>query len=679
MTDAVFSDPVLPAFSDIRSETIHPQLTAMLKQHLETIESLVKPEQIDWNTLSQPMDNLADQLNKFWSPISHINSVMNSDAMREAYNASIPELSKYATEIGQNRRLFEAYTRLKKSEEYQQLTEAQKKTVDNALRDFHLAGVNLSGGDKTRYREISQRLAELGSKFSDNVLDATKAWSKHFTDATPLAGLPQSALAIARQAGMDRGVDGYVITLDFPSFYPVMTYAEDRELRRQVYEAYVTRASEVGPHGGQFDNSGIINEILQLRLEKAKLLDFQSFAELSLAKKMASTPQEVLDFLNDLAEKSVTPARKEYSELAAFAREQGLETLEAWDVSFYSEKLKQQRFSVSQEALKPYFPVEKVISGMFDIVGRLFGITLEEIEDFDAYHEDLRLFSVKKNGQSVARCYMDLFARENKRGGAWMADYAGRRRLDDGKIQQPVAFITCNFSPPTEQLPSLLTHNEATTLFHEFGHALHHMLTGVDCLDVSGINGVAWDAVELPSQFLENWCWQAEGIALISGHYETGEALPHEMLQKMLAARNFQSAMAMVRQLEFALFDFRLHHEYDGSQDYSVQNLLKAVRERVAVTEAPDFNRFPNSFSHIFAGGYAAGYYSYKWAEVLSSDAFSRFEEQGIFDQQTGREFLQCILEKGGSREPMALFTEFRGRPPSVNALLRHSGIAYRG
>ncbi|WP_020409187.1 oligopeptidase A [Hahella ganghwensis] len=675
MTDPVLADPQLPAFSSITPEQIKPKLVELLDNNRQLIEKLVENPEASWNSLAQPMDDMSDQLNQMWSPVSHLNSVLNSEALREAYNACIPEISQYSTEIGQNKGLYEAYAKIKNSDEFQKLNEAQQKSITNILRDFHLAGVDLPEEKKSKYKEISQKLAELSSKFSDNVLDATQAWSKHLDSESALRGLPKSALAGARQAAKSRNLEGYVLTLDFPSYYAVLTYAEDRELRREMYEAYNTRASDQGPHAGRFDNSRIMQDILKLRQEKAKLLGFETYAHYSMATKMAKSPQEVLDFLNDLAEKSIAHARREFEELESFAREQGHDNVEAWDVSFYAEKLKQERYAISEEELKPYFPAAKVINGMFTVVERLFGVTFEAVEGFETYHPDVRYFKVIENGREIASIYMDLYARENKRGGAWMADYAVRRRLDNGNIQKPVAFITCNFAPATDDHPALLTHNEVTTLFHEFGHALHHMLTQVDSYEVSGINGVAWDAVELPSQFLENWCWEEEALAMISGHYETGEPLPKDLLDKMLAAKNFQSAMMMVRQLEFALFDFRLHHEYTGEENFDVLGLMNEVREKVAVIKTPAFNRFPNSISHIFAGGYAAGYYSYKWAEVLAADAFSKFEENGVFDERTGREFLHCILEKGGSQEPMELFVAFRGRPPEVDPLLRHSGI----
>jgi len=518
-------------------------------------------------------------------------------------------------------------------------------------------------------------LSELTTKFSENVLDATQGWEKHITDAAELAGMPEMSLAAAKQAAEAKGLEGYLITLEFPSYFPVITHCDNRELRREVYEAYATRASDQGPTAGQWDNTGVMTEILALRKEKAALLGFDSYAHYSLATKMAETPEQVLQFLYDLADKSVAVARQEFSELSEYAQQTfGAESVEAWDVSYYSEKLKQARYAISQEMLRPYFPFPKVLSGMFDIAARLFDISIEEVTEFERWHEDARLFAVSRDGSVIARFYLDPYARSNKRGGAWMDVCRTRRRLDDGSLQLPTAYLVCNFNGPVGDDPALLTHNEVTTLFHEFGHGLHHMLTRMEYADVSGINGVAWDAVELPSQFMENWCWEPEALAIISGHYQTGETLPQALLDKMLAAKNFQSALFMVRQLEFSIFDFKLHHEYEiGKTD--IQALLDGVRSQVAAITPPSFNRFQHSFSHIFAGGYAAGYYSYKWAEVLSADAFSLFEEQGIFDKATGHQFKETILEQGGSKEPMALFVEFRGREPQVDALLRHSGI----
>jgi len=537
--------------------------------------------------------------------------------------------------------------------------------------------VDLPEDKKARYKEIQQKLSSLSSKFSDNVLDATQAWKKHIIDAQQLQGLPESALGQAKQTATADNLPGWMLTLEFPCYFAVMTYADNRELRQEIHEAYITRASDQGPNADQWDNSQNMEEILALRHEKAQLLGFANFAELSLATKMAPDPQAVLQFLKELAAKSKPIAQREYQELQAFAQDKlGLSELQPWDVLYTSEKLRQDKYAISQEELKAYFPEPKVVSGLFEIVKRLYGLDIREVKDVETWHKDVRFYEIKDNqGRLRGQFFLDLFARPHKRGGAWMAECQCRRKTSAG-IQTPVAYLTCNFSAPVGNDPALFTHYEVTTLFHEFGHGLHHMLTQVDYLEVSGINGVAWDAVELPSQFMENWCWEKDALDLIAGHYQTGDALPETLRQRLLAAKNFQSAMQMVRQLEFALFDFRLHLEYNPQHGGRIQQTLDEVRRDVAVVKPAALNRFQHSFSHIFAGGYAAGYYSYKWAEVLSADAFSKFEETGIFNQDTGRAFLTNILEKGGSKEPLELFKAFRGREPKIDALLRHSGIA---
>jgi oligopeptidase A len=538
-----------------------------------------------------------------------------------------------------------------------------------------LSGIDLSPEKQKRYGEISKRLSELTSKFSENVLDCTNAFSKHITDVNELSGLPETQLHAAKIAAKAKQLDGYLLTLDIPVYIAVMTYCDNRDLRKTFYEAYNTKASDQGPFAGKWDNNPLMAEILALRHELANLLGFKNYAERSIATKMTETTQQVMDFLYDLADKSLAAAKQEFEELQQFAAQKYQHPqIEAWDVGYFSEKLKQERYAISQEELRPWFPLEKVLSGLFEIAERLFNVNFKADQSVDLYHPDVRFYRVYRDGEEIAAFYMDLYARANKRGGAWMDVCRSRRRTVAGGLQKPVAYLTCNFNGPVGDKPALLTHSEVTTLFHEFGHGLHHMLTQVEEDSVSGIAGVAWDAVELPSQFLENWCWEKEAIALMSGHFESGEPLPDAMLDKMLAAKNFQSAMMMVRQLEFSIFDFRIHQEYQPGMN--IHGLLDDVRKRVAVITPPDFNRFECSFSHIFAGGYAAGYYSYKWAEVLSADAFSRFEEEGIFSPEAGRDFRQHILEKGGSEEPMELFKRFRGREPKVDALLRHSGLA---
>jgi oligopeptidase A len=576
--------------------------------------------------------------------------------------------------MGQHKGLFEAYRGIAEAPDFQQLDQARRTAVEHALRDFRLAGVALPEARQQRFGEIRKRLSELGAKFSENVLDATDAWNKQVTEED-VPGLPETALATARQAAERAGKEGLLLTLELPSYLPVMTYCENEALRREVYTAFCTRASEQGPHAGQWDNSAIIGEIMDLRHELAGLLGFDNYAQVSLETKMADDTRAVLDFLRELARHSRPQALREYRELQDFAREvAGKEQLAAWDVAFFSEKLRQRKYQISQEEIRPYLPVDRVLPGLFEVVRRLYGVTVVEQAQFDSYHPDAKLFDLRQGDETIARFYLDLYARPNKRGGAWMDDCRVRRQCGD-QLQIPVAYLVCNFTAPVGDEPALLTESELTTLFHEFGHGLHHMLTQQTVAAVSGINGVAWDAVELPSQFLENWCWEREALTFISGHYQTGESLPGELLERMLKARNFQSGMQMVRQLEFALFDFRLHHEWSpGATD--VQALIDEVRDEIAVIEPPAYNRFQHGFSHIFGGGYAAGYYSYKWAEVLSADAFSRFEEEGIFNPATGASFREQVLESGGSRDPMASFVAFRGREPSIEPLLRHSGIA---
>ena len=665
----------LPPFSAIRPEHVQPAIEQILADNRAGIQAILKDQGQNptWAGLVLAMDELNDRLGAAWSPVSHLNAVCNSAELREAYEACLPALSAYSTEMGQNRALFQAFEALAHSPQVADFDQAQLTILEHSLRDFRLSGIDLPEAEQKRYAEVQSKLSELGSKFSNQLLDATQAWTKHITDEAALAGLTDSAKAQMAAAAQAKGLDGWLITLEFPSYYPVMTYAEDRALREEVYAAYCTRASDQGPNAGKFDNGPVMEEILDLRQELAKLLGFGSFAELSLATKMAETPEQVLTFLRDLAKQSKPFAARDLEQLQAYASEQGCPELKSWDVGFYGEKLREQRYSVSQETLRAYFPIDKVLSGLFDIVHTLYGIDIVELKGFDTWHPDVRLFEIKENGQHIGRFFFDLYARANKRGGAWMDGARDRRRTMAGTLQSPVANLVCNFTPAVSGKPALLTHDEVTTLFHEFGHGLHHMLTEIEHAGVSGINGVAWDAVELPSQFMENWCWEPEGLALISSHYETGEALPKDLLDKMLAAKNFQSGLMMVRQLEFSLFDFELHATHGDGR--SVAQVLDGIRDEVSVMRPPAYNRFPNSFAHIFAGGYAAGYYSYKWAEVLSADAFSRFEEEGVFNPHTGKAFRQAILARGGSKAPMELFKDFRGREPSIDALLRHSGL----
>ena len=671
----------IPPFNRISTDHIEPALQARIDHVFAVLEQqlavIAQGEAPTWNNLVAPFEEASDLLEQTWSPVSHLNGVKNSDELRIVYERCIEKLTEFGTAIDQHEPLYRAYKRLADSEHYAALTEPQKMVIEQALKDFTLSGVALAEDKKARYGEIQKQLSALSNQFSNNVLDATQAWQMQFDNVEALAGLPDMAIAAAQQTAQQKQLSGYVITLDMPSYLAVITYAEDRHLRETIYRAFATRASSQSDseNKAQWDNTNIINETLALRHELAELLGFANYAELSLAKKMADTPQQVIEFLENLAKKSRHYAEKDLHTLKEYAKTVGeIDDLRPWDATYYSEKLRQTEYAISQEELRPYFPAEKVLEGMFTVVNKLFGIVIASVSDVDLYHDDVRFYRIEKDQETIAYFYFDIYARDKKRGGAWMAD-CRTRRLRQGELQLPVAYLTCNFTPPVGDTPSLLTHQEVTTLFHEFGHGLHHMLTKMTDSAVSGINGVAWDAVELPSQFLENWCWEKSVIPLISAHYQTGEALPDDMLEKMLAAKNFQSGMQMVRQVEFSLFDIRLHAEYQAGDSFSVQGILDDVRQQVAVMIPPAFNQFQNGFSHIFAGGYAAGYYSYKWAEVLSADAFSLFEEKGIFDPETGEKFLQTILSNGGSKAPMDLFVNFRGRQPRVDALLRHSGF----
>lgn len=683
LTHAVSSNPLLnnnalPPFSAIKPEHIKPAVEHAIAAARTAIEQVVSTADVSWHsliTLAEP-DN--DRLSKIWSPIGHLNAVANSPELRAAYESCLPLLSDFSTWAGQHEGLYQKYQQLHASEQFAKLTLAQQKVITNALRDFKLSGIGLATDKKQRYGEIQSRLSELSSSFSNNTLDATQAWLKHVTDEAELAGLPEDARLAAAEEAQSRELTGWVFTLEFPSYIAVMTYANSAALRQELYSAYCTRASDQGPTAGQFDNSAIIEETLALKHELAQLLDFSNTAEESLATKMAESPAQVLAFLTDLAKRAKPQALRDLAELKQFAQEEfAVAELNAWDISYYAEKLKQERYAVSDEQLRPYFPVTKVVPGLFTVLNKLFGVTVVLREGVEVWHPDVQFYDIfAADGSLRGSFYLDLYARSKKRGGAWMDDCQGRRVLPDGQLQHPVAYLTCNFNKPVAGKPALFTHDEVITLFHEFGHGLQHMLTQVDAAAVAGINGVPWDAVELPSQFLENWCWTPEALLLISGHYESGEPLPDDLLQKMLAAKNFQSALFLVRQLEFALFDMRLHAEYTPELGSRVQQILDNVRSEVSVIIPPHFNRFQHSFGHIFAGGYAAGYYSYLWAEVLSADAFSRFEDEGVFNTVTGNDFLQWILERGGSAEPMELFKGFRGREPSNEALLRHMGIA---
>jgi len=666
-----------PQFNEIKPNEIVNRVKDELDRGRKLIAKLTAdPSPASWENLIEPLERFEVQFGNFWAPISHLWSVMNSPELSQAFQDALPLLSDYETEVGQNTALYNRYRELVQSDEFESMSSAQKKLLDDALKSFKLSGVGLPEEQRLAFKTCSSVLSTLHAKFEQNILNATNAWKKRIIDRDELRGLPENALNMFHAAAENEGFEGWLITLDIPFYLPVMTYAENRDLRHELYRAYSTRASELGDQPDKWDNSGLIREILKLRHEMSHILSYPNYAELSLATKMAETPELVLDFLEDLASHSLESARADMRELVSFIESSNSEiTCEPWDIAYYSEKLKQSKFAFSSEELRPYFPLPEVLKGLFDIVGRLFGVTMREKEDVNVWHSDARFFDLlDESGCVQAGFYLDLYARKSKRGGAWM-DTCQDRIDVPGKNQLPIAFIVCNFSPPVDGKPSLLTHEEVTTLFHEFGHGLHHMLTRVDYPSVSGINGVPWDAVELPSQFMENWCWQADALNLFAKHVDTGELIPAELLAKMKEARNFQAGMQMVRQLEFAFFDFILHLEYRPDHSDGYLSVLEQIRKKVAVVSYPEWNRFPNTFHHVFGGGYAAGYYSYKWAEVLSADAFSLFRERGIFDRETGYSFRTNILEKGGSAPAMDLFCAFRGRAPETRALLQDNGF----
>lgn len=669
------SAPVgLPQFSHIDVTHFQSHLDAMLKKHLQQVEHLLKDNpHYTWDNLMYPLDDMDDELERFWSPLSHLHGVMDSPELRKCYDACLPLLSAYETAMGHNHELYEAI----KSIDKHTLNPIQQKLIADNLRNFELSGVALDKERKKRFEVIQTRLDEITNQFEHNILDATQAFTLHLNDSTRLVGLPEHALNTAKELAVEKGLEGYVLTLEYPCYYAVMTHAEDRSLREEMYHAYITRASDQGPNAGAYDNTPLIQEILALRHEEAQLLGFNNFAELSLATKMAESTNQVIDFMQDLVKRARKQGENEFKQLEQFAAEQfKLDLVKPWDVGYLTEKRRQALFTLSQEDLRPYFPQLKVMHGLFELVKKLYGMSIEEIKGADVWHKDVRCYCIVDEHNNVrGYIYTDLFSRPNKRSGAWMDSLQSRRRLEDGTVQLPIATLTCNFAKATANKPALLSHEEVITLFHEFGHCLHHILTQVDYLGASGINGVEWDAVELPSQFFENWCWEKSGLAVLTAHIDTGEPLPDSLFERLIAAKNFQSAMAMLRQMEFSLFDFRIHKEYVPNQASLVNDILADVRSKTCVVPLVPYNRFPQSFSHIFAGGYAAGYYSYSWAEVLSSDAFSRFEEEGVLNPQTGHDFLHNILEVGSSKKAAEAYKEFRGRPATIDALLRHNGI----
>ena len=662
----------VPQFDQIQLDTLKQNIEKNIQAGQRFLDQLDTPPSdfAAQHALVQQLDQLENAISESWGVLSHLNAVMNNAQTREVYQALLPSLSEYYTQLGQHTALYQSYQQLHDSSQFSSLSAAEQSAIRLALRDFKLSGVALEGANKARYAEISARLSQLSSDFSNHVLDATQAYFKPLSEEE-LIGLPQSSIELLKQYGQQRELNQPVATLDFPAYLAIMTYAENRELRETLYKAYTTRASDQADHP-EYDNTAVMEEILALRQEMAQLLGFENFAAYSLASKMAPDVDTVHDFLVDLAAHARTPALKEVEELTAIARQDGLDQLQPWDSGYYSEKLKQRQFNLSQEALKPYFPAPKIIQGLFQIVQRLYGIDIVEREA-PVWHPDVRYYELEDQGQVLAGFYFDLYARSGKRGGAWMSGFRSRMQSAQG-LQKPICYMVCNFTPPVGKQPALLTHDEVNTLFHEFGHGLHHMLTEVDNISVAGTHGVAWDAVELPSQFMEFWTWDQQSLNLLSEHIETKAQLPEALLNALLSARFFQSGMQTLRQIEFALFDLTIHRKTPALTSSQIQAELDQIRREFAVLPTAAYNRFQHSFSHIFAGGYAAGYYSYKWAEVLASDAFDRFEQEGIFNTQTGAEFRKAILAVGGKDTALDAFVNFRGREPKIDALLRHQG-----
>ena len=668
----------LPKFSAIIQSEIEFSLDRLLAKNYYEINQLVKTkEPYTWKTFIQPLEDINDRLHRYWTPISHLNAVVNNPTLREIYHRCLPKLADYSTKLSHHQGLYQAIQSIANSIEYQKLNNAQRKVIDNDIRDFKLAGVTLSQAKKKQFAELTRTLSQLQNQFEENVLDATQDWHKHIMDKDKLHGIPKNAVIAAQESAEQRCLEGWLFTLEVPSYLAVLMHADLREFRQEIYTAFVTRASDQGPNARKWDNTVIIEQILNARLKLAKLLGFANFAEYSLTTKMVKSSQQVITFMNQLVEATRQKAQQEFQELSEFSRKElGIEKLEAWDIAYVAEKFRQRYLSISQEDVRPYFPEGQVIQGLFNIVNRLFQITIKSVISADIWHQDVNCYAVYDNKDQLrAYFYLDLYARENKRGGAWMDNHRPRRRLPDGSIQLPVACIVCNLQPPIANQPALFSHDEMITLFHEFGHALQHMLTKIDYAEISGIHGIPWDAVELASQFLENWAWYKEPLMMIAKHYQTGKTLPDKLFQRLHATKYFHAGLQIMRQLEFSFFDMRLHVEFDPTKKNQTQQILDEVRKTVCVVPVFNCNRFQNSFSHIFSGGYAAGYYSYKWAEVMAADAFSLFEEKGIFDQDSAHRFSTYILESGGLKDPLTLFKAFRGREPNIEAFLHQKGI----
>ena len=678
-----FSD--LPRFDAIKPEHVTSAIDSLIAEANAVVAQLEAPlDEVTWATLA-PLDDVGERLGRAWGVVGHLNHVVDTPELRATYNENQPKVVEFSTALSQNEALFTKYKQLRESAGFAALSDTRKRIVENALRDFRLGGAELAADKKERFAEIQEQQSQLSTRFSENVLDATNDYKLVVDNEAELAGLPDDVKAAAKAAAERDGKTGWLFTLHFPSYFPILQFSTNRALRETIYRATATKASDAGimfSDVAKWDNSSNIVKLLQLRNEEAKMLDYGSFADISLVAKMAQSPQHVIEFLEDLARRARPYAEKDLAELRAFARDElAIDDLQSWDVAFASEKLREQRYAFSAQEVKEYFPEPKVVAGLFGVIQELFGVTVRP-DDAPTWHPDVRFFRIERDGQLVGQFYLDLYARAGKAQGAWMNDARGRRLLHGGTVQTPVAYLVCNFTPPAMKdgvlQPSLFTHDEVTTLFHEFGHGLHHMLTEVEELSVSGISGVEWDAVELPSQFMENFCWEWDKLQQMTAHVKTGEPLPRALFDKMTAAKNFQSGMQTLRQVEFSLIDMHLHYDFDAHNG-EVQALIDDVRRNFAVITPPSFNRFLHSFSHIFAGGYAAGYYSYKWAEVLSADAYAAFEEAvvdgGADLLETGRRFQREILAVGGSRPALDSFKAFRGREPSIDALLRHSGM----
>ncbi|HEY0563188.1 MAG TPA: M3 family metallopeptidase [Methylophilus sp.] len=670
----------LPKFNEVKPEHVGPAIDSLIAEGRALIEALAtQTEAATWHNFALPLEDHSEKLSRAWSQVGHMNAVVNSPELREAYNDNLAKLTDFYSDLSQDERLYAKFKQIQASPEFAKLTPSQQTIINHEVRDFKLGGAELPAEQKARFKTVSEELSKLGSKFEENIMDNTNDFAHYVEDVTDLAGLPEDAIAAAAEAAKTESKTGYKFSLQFPSYMPVLQYADNRALRETLYRAYATRASELSKpdeHGNpKWDNTGLIKDILKLKQEEARMLGFNNFAELSLATKMADTPKQVTDFLDTLAKRAKPYAERDMQELLACAKKLGIEDMQAWDVAYVSEKLREDKYAFSDQEVKQYFPEEKVLQGLFKVTETIFGVQVHKAEA-PLWHEDAAFYAISDSQNNpIAYFYLDLYARNNKRGGAWMDEAITRRKKAHG-VELPVAFLTCNFSAPVGGKPALFTHDEVITMFHEFGHGLHHMLTQVDEYGVSGIKGVEWDAVELPSQFMENFCWEWDVVRHMTAHVDTGAQLPRELFDKMVAAKNFQAGMQTVRQIEFSLFDMRLHGEFDPNGSMTALDLIEQVRDEVAVVRPPKWNRFPNSFSHIFAGGYAAGYYSYKWAEVLSADAYSLFEEMGTLSAEAGSRFKNEVLAKGGSRPAMESFVAFRGRAPSMDALLRHNGMA---